>query len=68
MTKPAPLFSSDKLGQIILLKMCALNADIVLGSPANRFGLVPGKPAVLTTKPLIWSRWGWVMRYVSMRD
>ncbi len=41
---------------------------MVLGRPATRFGRVPGRPAVLMTKPAMWSRWGWVSRYVSIRS
>lgn len=66
-SKPAPLFSSLRFGQMTLLKMCVLKACMVLGSPASFLGRVPGRPAVLMTKPEMWSRCGWVMRKVSTR-
>lgn len=50
------MFSSLRLGQMTLLKMCALKAWMVLGSAASFLGRVPGSPAVLMTKPEMWSR------------
>jgi hypothetical protein len=41
---------------------------MVKGKPAKRLGRRPGRAAVLTTNPEMWSRCGCVIRYVSTSD